>query len=681
MKKIHQLNAHLANLIAAGEVVERPASVVKELLENSIDAGAKSITAEIKAGGMTYIRVTDNGSGMSPEDAQTAFLRHATSKLSDASGLEAIGTLGFRGEALAAIAAVSHIELLTREPGATEGFSVTLKAGTITEAMPAGCPEGTTIIIRDLFYNTPARQKFMKTDRAESSAVSNTVLKTALSVPEISVRYIKDGKTEYLTAGDSKIDSCIYSLLGREFTSGLIPATLSDDAVSVKGYISKPSAARGNRSYQFFFVNGRPIQSKIMQAALEQVYANTLPTGRFPACVLYIDMKLGAVDVNVHPAKTEVKFLSDKTVFDSIYYAASGSLHSQSGQSEIRNFTNRYDTSRNEKNPKYIDYTGAGISMGNQKTKNAGLQIDSPKTGYAKAGNKTGGFTVMPADTFRNVYGPRTNNTNEPEQTKSTGRTSDETSGKISDETFAGTSGETAGKISDETFAGISDETNLETSGETAGKTPGGTTSETTCEITQNANLHLPVSTSDFNIIGEALKTYIIAEYNDSIYLIDKHAAHERIHFDALKKAEYEPMPQMLITPVICRLSHEHATLLLTNTELTTRLGFAIESFGDDTVAVREIPSEIEISDVESVLSEICENLTIGSKPLQERIDEIYSQVACKASIKAGKTTDIRELELLASRVLSGEIEYCPHGRPVSILLSKATLDRNFKRT
>ena len=326
MPKIFKLDSHVADLIAAGEVVERPASVVKELMENSIDAGARIISVEISAGGMTYIRITDDGCGIAPEDVKTAFLRHATSKLKNAQGLESISTLGFRGEALAAIAAVSRIELLTREPGAKEGVCLRLEAGEVVDFSPAGCPEGTTIIVRDLFFNTPARLKFMKSDRAEGSAVASAVLRSALAHPDVSVRFIKDGKVDYHTPGDSRVDSCLYSLFGREFSAGLLSADSSDETVSVTGFVSSPNAARGNRSYQFFFVNGRPIRSITLQMALEKAFDNLLPSGRFPACALYIVTRLGDVDVNVHPAKTEVKFASDKQIFDGVYYAVLSAL-------------------------------------------------------------------------------------------------------------------------------------------------------------------------------------------------------------------------------------------------------------------------------------------------------------------------------------------------------------------
>ena len=583
MPRIEKLDPHVADLIAAGEVVERPASVVKELVENSIDAGAGIITIEINAGGMNYIRVTDNGCGMAPEDAGTAFLRHATSKLRGAEGLEAIGTLGFRGEALAAIAAVSRIGLLTREAGAREGVNLSLDAGEVIDASPAGCPEGTTIIVRDLFFNTPARLKFMKSDRAESSAVASAVLRCALSHPEVSIRFIRDGKTEYHTPGDSRIDSCIYSLFGREFFSGLLAAASTEESIAAAGYVSSPSAARGNRSYQFFFVNGRPIRSATLQAALEQAFANNLASGRFPSCVLYITTGLGNVDVNVHPAKTEVKFVSDKQVFDSVYYAVLGALE-------------RGRAATQEPGP------------GAEAAADLGSRIQNAKSGpkSSRTQNREGGFkSIQVGEYRRNFTSP-------------------------------------------------------------ASQSP----------------LFSPDSPfeASLRVIGEAMNTYIIVEYQKSIWFIDKHAAHERIRFDALKTGAYEPMSQSLITPVVCRLGHDGVSILLENSEMLENLGFNVESFGDDAIAVRRIPAEIDIGDAEPALAEICAELGRGGTAEPVRRDNIFKTVACKAAIKAGKSSDMRELETLAARVMSGEISQCPHGRPVAFELKKTTLDKEFKR-
>jgi len=601
---IHILDQHVADLIAAGEVVERPASVVKELMENSIDAGASIITVEITAGGMTFIRVTDNGCGISQKDAGTAFLRHATSKLHDPKGLESIGTLGFRGEALAAIAAVSRIELLTREHGAKEGVSLILEAGDIVDISPAGCPEGTTILVRDLFFNTPARQKFLKSDRSEGSGVSSAVLRCALSRPCVSFRFIKDGKTEYHTPGDSRLDSCIYSLLGRDFSNGLLSAETSDETVSVGGYISAPDSARGNRSYQFFFVNGRPVRSVILQAALEQAFKNTLPTGRYPSCVLHITTRLSDIDVNVHPAKAEVKFASDKQVFDGVYYAALGAL--ERSQSPIIADDGRAD-----------DFVQLRTAFAERDAVIPGSGKESWKTSGSRSGYESS-FKSMQVAEFQKAYG-------------------------------------------------------------TVGAVNSRKTNPVAYDQPQSAGVAL-FSSESYKVIGEALGVYIIVEYHDSVWFIDKHAAHERLHYDALVSGSYTPMSEALITPVICRLGHEDVSLLLENAEFLDKLGFSVESFGDDAAAVRHIPSDIEISDTESILSDICSELKHSGNVQPVQRDTIFKMFACKAAIKSGSSSVLHELESLTARVMSGEVSYCPHGRPVAFELTKAVLDKSFKR-
>ena len=630
----------MANLIAAGEVVERPASVVKELIENSIDAGAGIITVEINAGGMTYIRVTDNGCGITPEDARVAFLRHATSKLHDAEGLEAIGTLGFRGEALAAIAAVSRIELLTRESGAQEGLSLSLEAGEVTDMSPAGCPEGTTIIVRDLFFNTPARLKFMRSDRAEGSGIASAVMRCALSHPEVSVRLIKDGKTEYHTPGDSRVDSCIYSLFGREFHAGLLKAESDDAAVSATGYISRPEAARGNRSYQFFFVNGRIIRSVTLQAALEQAYAKRLPTGRYPSCVLHITIKPGDVDVNVHPAKTEVKFVSDKLVFDSIYYAALGALNNAQPAPLSAPDSSADDSLVRKQH-------GGFITMSEDDDERR------PRAGGARA---TGGFGGAAAGLQEQQSGlSSTHHT--PNSTLQTPHSSPNSTPLSSPNPTHHAPNSTHSIISSPSI-------------------PYQTQLLFTPEGEPDSAAVLP-----FRLIGEAMNTYIVVEYYDSLWLIDKHAAHERIHFDALRSEGFSPMSQALISPIVCRHGYEDVSLLLDNTELLDELGFVVESFGDDAVAVRSIPADIDIVDAEPVLSDICTELRLGGPAEPASRDNIFRSIACKAAIKAGTSSGRRELMALSERVLSGEISHCPHGRPVAYEMTKAALDRSFKRS
>ena len=335
MPKIIQLSPHVANLIAAGEVVERPASVVKELLENAVDAGASQITVEIRDGGMTFLRVTDNGCGMSPEDARTAFLRHATSKLRQAEDLAAITTMGFRGEALAAIASVSRIELMTKTPGAIAGTSLSLEAGNITEESEIGCPDGTTIVIRDLFFNTPARMKFMKSDSVEGSKVTAAVQLQALAHPEIGFQFIRDGKQVLSTPGKGGLEAAVYCIYGRE-TGKMIQVDSSWEGYSLTGYISRPTDARPSRAMQTFFVNDRPVKSRLLIAALEEAYRNQIMVGKFPACVLHLKLPANVVDVNVHPAKTEVKFLSEKAVFDCIHYGVLGALNKTSDRPQVQ---------------------------------------------------------------------------------------------------------------------------------------------------------------------------------------------------------------------------------------------------------------------------------------------------------------------------------------------------------
>lgn len=659
MPKIFQLDSHVADLIAAGEVVERPASVVKELLENSIDAGARIITVEISAGGMTYIRITDDGCGIAPEDVKTAFLRHATSKLKNAQGLESIGTLGFRGEALAAIAAVSRIELLTREAGAADGVCLRLEAGEVVDFSPVGCPEGTTIIVRDLFFNTPARLKFMKSDRAESSAVASAVLRGALAHPDVSVRFIKDGKVDYHTPGDSRVDSCIYSLFGREFSAGLLSTESSDESVSVTGFVSSPNAARGNRSYQFFFVNGRPIRSITLQMALEKAFDNLLPSGRFPACALYIETKLGDVDVNVHPAKTEVKFASDKQIFDGVYYAVLSALERsrQSVGSETEHLIPNL--------PKTL-LSGEGANSEAVKEESSGKSGAGARNTHAVIrGVSGGGFKSMTAEDYRNAF---VSETEKPYR-----------SSEINKSTKPGhpaeqlTVSETSSPVSDSLPLGNNSK---QISGD---QNPGHTSAseQEHGEYAQQESFDTGISV---RVLGEAFRSYIIAEYDRSVWFIDKHAAHERLHFNALKSSNFEPMSQSLITPVICRHGAYDVSVLLDNSALLDKLGFSVESFGEDAVAVRQIPSEIDIGDTESVLSEICELLKLGGGADAAKLDEIFRMVACKAAIKAGRLSGAQELELLAKKVFSGEASHCPHGRPVFFEISKSELDKRFKR-
>ncbi len=646
MPKIREMSPHLADLIAAGEVVERPASVVKELCENSIDAGAKSVTVEIKNGGMTEIRVTDDGCGMSPEDVETAFLRHATSKIYTERDLEAIATLGFRGEALAAIASVSRVELLTREPASSEGTRLLLEAGVKTDKAPVGAPVGTTIYVRDLFFNTPARQKFMKNDRAESSAVGVAVVRLALSHPEVSIRYLRDGREEYHTPGDGRLQSAAYCTLGREFAMGLLEVSNKTDSMEATGYTSTPGAARGNRSWQFFFVNGRAVKSKLLQAAVEQAYKNSLFTGRFPVCVINLKMNLSAVDVNVHPTKMEVRFSDERAAFDTVYWAVRGALEREDGPGELKISQGTLKVTGTAPRPE-SDQKSAAVKPRGDFFKS--VSAEDYRSG--KAGPKAPGERVEFRDVVKSGY-----------QTK---LDLPAPSKVRAPEAYPRYPAPKLGSGTDE------DEAPAVSGTRATGETP----------RTDDTPAREPEEEREWRLVGEALNTYIIVERGDSIFLIDKHAAHERMLFDKLKAQKREPSAQILLTPVVCALSGEDERTILENSELLEKLGFEIDEFGPNTLALRQVPMDMDLSDPRGTLEEIAGKLRLGGKRDVEAMgDDILHTVACKAAIKAGRRSEPGELSELIEKVLSGAVRYCPHGRPVSMELTKYQLDRSFKR-
>jgi DNA mismatch repair protein MutL len=627
MSVINILPPHVADLIAAGEVVERPASVIKELMENAFDAGARNITVELRAGGVPYIRVTDDGCGMAPEDAGVAFLRHATSKLHDARGLEAIGTMGFRGEALAAISAVSHIELRTRRRGDAEGTRVTLAAGDIQDMGPVGCPEGTTMIVRDLFYNTPARLKFLKSDRSEAAACVQAALRCALGRPEVSVRLIRDGNEEFFSPGDGRQDSCAYALLGRDLAASLLPCRAEDEGMKLSGFVSSPSAGRGNRGAQYFFCNGRFIKSQLLQAALEQAYKNSLLTGRYPACVLYLDLSLGSVDVNVHPAKTEVKFSYERKVFDLVYHAALSALQGE-------------------------DRLAAAPAEAPAPTPEA-RKSASPKPDF---------FRSMSAEQYRAAQAPAP-------------RPADR-------ELFSGgTLRLHAPEMPEQTRLDLTPPP-ISTPPDPKTQAPSAFAPAAAGKIVENSVQNVESAPlPDHKILGEALKTYILVEVGDQLLLIDKHAAHERMNFDRLKAQDRQILSQSLLAPAALRLDAGDGELLEQNAALLSQLGFELEPFGLREYIIRAVPADILPGDAVPALEEILEKLRRGKAPDPAAArDEILHTVACKAAIKAGWNTDRRELERIVEEVLSGRVKYCPHGRPVSAVLTKKDLEKMFKR-
>lgn len=667
MPKIHCLERHVANLIAAGEVVERPASVVKELTENAIDAGATAVAVEIQRGGMGYIRVTDNGCGMEPEDAETAFLRHATSKIQNAFDLEAIGTLGFRGEALAAIAAVARVELMTRTADREFGTGLTLEGGKVVEREVVGCPEGTTMIVRNLFYNTPARLKFMKRDVAEGAAVYAVVQHVALSHPEVSFRFVREGKEELLTPGDGDLRSAVYAVLGREVALGMLPCKRKDEELSVEGFISRPTCCRGNRSGQHFFVNGRYVKSRTMSAALEQAYQNQKMVGKFPGCVLRVACKLNAVDVNVHPAKTEVKFTSERKLFDAVYYTVKETLEAEQGhpQAELK-----------PKAPPKQD----------QVTPNQTFFRTMTAEEYRRTGQVLHSKRQSPAppreDPFETAMRQRRQEVRPSELVRIPEAADPIVVSAVEDRALVEQAVDNCVEKSVEIVEnplynpGVSQVEPVETQkpepirlGQTPAPAPAEQPEETP-------------DTAAWRLAGELFDTYVIVEQGDTAYLIDKHAAHERMNFDRMRAADWKPMSQLLLTPQVLHLAPEECGVLLEQMGLLEQFGFAVESFGGDEVLVREAPNDLSADQIEPALEEIASKLLLtGTADPAAVRDEVLHTMACKAAIKGGWKNDRAELEVVARAVMSGQVKYCPHGRPVAIELSRQQLEKQFKRS
>ena len=679
MPQIQQLPPHLADLIAAGEVVERPASVCKELLENALDAGASAISTELERGGLTYIRITDNGCGIAPEQLPTAFLRHATSKLRRPEDLAAIGTLGFRGEALAAIAAVSRVDIFSRQTGADCGAMLHLEGGVPESVTEAGCPDGTTVCIRDLFYNTPARMKFMKKDTAEGAAAAGVVTHLALSHPDVSFKLLRDGQEILHTPGDGQLLSAIYAALGRDFANSLLPVSGSGGAVRVEGFITKPLAGHGTRGRQLFFVNGRFVKSQLLAAAVEEAYRNRLLKGRFPGCVLHITLPVNEVDVNVHPAKTVVKFLSDKTVFDAVHYTVKDALdrEGQPAPAEkkpfyqtmtAQEFRETAPAPQGVKLP-FVSGRPVGSAGADHPTVNrfapAAPTVQTPRETVQPAAAPQGdvwqvrdaapeaekAFTV-PSGREGVVY--RITPPDAPEDSPACEQAAAET------ETVpAAVMPEAAG------------------SNDTALSAPEAAPVQQELEMPETADS----GETPWRIAGEVLKTYIICEDGEqNVWLIDKHAAHERIRFDALKADPVPPMAQQLLTPAAVTLTAEEYGAVLESLDVLAGYGFLCEDFGDGAVLVREIPDYIRAEDAAATLEELARKLLLQRADPSGARDELLHTMACKSAIKAGMTTDAAELAALVRQVQSGAVRYCPHGRPVAVQLRKYEVEKMFKR-
>jgi DNA mismatch repair protein MutL len=664
MPHIQQLDSHVADLIAAGEVVERPASVVKELVENAVDAGATAVAVEIRGGGMGLIRVTDNGCGIAPQELPTAFLRHATSKLRSESDLGAIATLGFRGEALAAIAAVSRVEIVTRQRGGETGASLALEGGVPGRTEPAGAPEGTTIRVRDLFYNTPARLKFVKKDSAETAAVAGLMQHLALSRPDISFKFIRDGEEALLTPGDGKMESAVYAALGRDFARTLLAVNGRGGEVGVSGFVTRPLLSRGSRSMQTFFVNGRFIKSQLLTAALEESYRNQMMKGKFPGCVLFVTLPVTGVDVNVHPAKTAVKFARENDVFQAVYHTVLDVLNAAGGPQQ--------ETAR-----------GAGTDAVNPRqdffqamdAKAFRARADAPASAPRAAGEHARprgwdtewqrGPGVADGGASAPLY--RTGRPAAPPAAAAPKAARDLAPEQSPASPLSAPAAQTAAPAPRREERPFVPAIPPQAPAPEPEQVPGQQTLS-------------PQAQAPWRIAGEVLRTYIICEdAGGDVWLIDKHAAHERVQFDRLQREDAPVMSQQLLTPQTLELPQEDAALLLEHRELLERYGFVCEEFGGGTVLVRTVPADLSADDVTSTLEEFAQKLRTGRSPAEAR-EALLHTMACKSAVKAGMVSDPRELQVLVDRVRSGEIRYCPHGRPVAVKITGYQLEKLFKR-
>ena len=652
MPKIIQLSPHIANLIAAGEVVERPASVVKELLENAVDAGASKVTVEIRDGGMTFLRVTDNGCGMAPEDSRTAFKRHATSKLRTAEDLSAIGTMGFRGEALAAIASVSRIELMTKTPGSLCGTSLMLEGGEITEESEVGCPDGTTIIVRDLFFNTPARMKFMKSDTVEGGRVAAAVQLQALAHPEVAFQFFRDGKQVLSTPGNGGLQAAVYCVYGRECAQ-MVNVDSRWESYSLTGFVSKPTDARPSRNLQTFFVNNRPVKSRLLVSALEEAYRNQIMVGKFPACVLHLTLPANTVDVNVHPAKTEVKFLSEKAVFDCVHYGVLGALNKQPDRPQVQ-----------------FKPQPAPVPPVQEKSAVIPAPPAAPAPKAAAAPKKEPFFRTMSAEEYK-TFSTALKDAPQPKKEAAAA-----TLQKI----------ERPANMPLREFVmmpGVKEAAAIPIPPKTEPKPIPQPKPEPAPEPEMGQEEIAMPAEIPWRMVGELYNSYIIVEQGEEAFLIDKHAAHERILFEKLKANQEAISSQTLLTPVPVRLSPSACAELLANRQLLDELGFEIDEFGENTVLLRQIPMDLSPDNAAESIEALASDLLSGRRESKDTVrDELLHTVACKAAIKAGWKNDEAELLAVVKQVMSREdLKYCPHGRPICVTLSKKQLEKQFKRT
>ena len=668
MPKINVLEKHVAELIAAGEVIERPASIVKELIENSIDAGATAVTVEIKNGGIKYIRITDNGCGIAYEDVPTAFLRHATSKVRYEYDLDSIGTLGFRGEALASVSAVAKVEMLTKTPDSRFGTRIELAGGEQLSLSEAGCPDGTTIVVRDLFYNVPARLKFLKRDISEAGAVSGIVDKIALSNPRVSIKFIKEGKVELHTPGDGNVLSAVYAVFGKEFARTLMPVDYTYQGIQISGFVSIPDLSKANRKSQHFFVNNRYIKSRTCAGALEEAYRHSIMVGKFPACVLYLQVPNNAVDVNVHPAKTEVRFMNEKLIYDAIFFAVKSAI-SAYNQQLLQEKTATETVLQSEKTAPIpqLDYVTKAKETSYQGEQTV-LTTPPSKPNTLRVGD----YSIQ-LESEEKVSYVADHNQPEYHASQKQPEVLQQSDFRHLDLSKIAAAPQEAPLVSEEPHI---DSVSIP---QPATESAMADSSKVVEEMPLAAEKE---KIGNIRLCGELFKTYILAEIDNNFVMVDKHAAHERMLYEKLRASHGEIEGQLLLTPLTLTFSSEDYFALIHNRKEIRKYGFAIEDFGQCSVQVREIPIFLDTLDATQVLYELGCNLRKNKRDITpDLIDDMLHSIACKAAIKAHDSSSDQELLAIVREVYTNEnIRYCPHGRPVVIVTSKYELEKKFHR-
>lgn len=702
MGVINVLDKHIAELIAAGEVVERPSSVIKELVENSIDAGAKNVTVEIKNGGTTFMRVADDGCGIYRDDIKKAFLRHATSKVKTANDLDSIATLGFRGEALASISAVSRLQVITKNENEEIGSCYEMEGGDEISLEEAGCPTGTTFVIRDLFYNIPARSKFLKKDVAEGNAVSALMDKIVLSHPEVAFTFIRDGKQVLRTFGDGKLLSAIYSVFGKDFAKGLIPVDYTLDSVTVKGYISKPINSRPNRNMQNFFINGRFVKTRTGMAALEEAYKGSIMVGKFPSAVLQLTVPYEIIDVNVHPAKIEVRFINERPVFDAIYHAVKSALQQGDERKQIHfkentafneikkvnPFNNaqavfaKAENTPAEKPIKPIERIEPVLKNSEPKPYNPFDELDlkDEKPKPLSIDNLKMSDSSNPFD----IYSKQAIKRNSELENKKA-EFSKQKLEKVEQLILKATQQEESlpkQEITVDDLTAESTETPIETEVSKEEFKPLKGISENKTD-NNDALTELPKEQTKLRFLGEAFNTYIIVEKNDNeVLIIDKHAAHERIIYEKLKADSGSANVQYLLAPITVTLDKIDYDAAVSNLDMFAKCSFDVEDFGNGTLLVRSAPQYLAATEIADCIAEMSGYIASGKKDIYaEKMDWFYHNVSCRSAIKAGNKSTVQELMDIAWTLEKNpQIKYCPHGRPICIVMTKYEIEKQFGR-